>query len=258
MSGIDEDSGRKVGWGWRSWAGVVASLLYPEVCEVCGEERATARESYLCVKCRSAPGNLVPVRAPFCDRCGLPYAGEITARFVCSNCAGMDQGFDSARAAVVASRFVLEVVHRYKYGRSTWLEPFLAQLLVDAAGPFLAAGKWDALVPVPLHPVREREREFNQSVRLARRLSASTGIPCRGDLVRRRVATGSQALLDRGQRAKNVAHAFALRRPVRLEGWRVVVVDDVLTTGATTGAVGRVLRRAGVETVVVWTVARGV
>ena len=254
---IDEDMAGE-GRGWRRWAAVVGSLLYPEVCEICGEERATAREGYVCGKCRSAPGNVVTVAPPFCDRCGLPFEGEITAAFVCSNCAGMDLGFDSARAAVVATRFLLDVIHRYKYGRATWLEPFLGRLLVDAAGPCLAEGTWDALVPVPLHPLREREREFNQSERLARCLSAATGIPCRGDLVRRRLATRSQALLDRGQRAKNVAHAFALRRPVRLEGWRVVVVDDVLTTGATAGAVGRVLRQAGVETVRVWTVARGV
>lgn len=260
MKDIGEEGRRAEVWpaGWHGWVEAFGSFLFPEVCDLCGEQRATARESFVCQRCRSAPGNLRRVREPYCDRCGLPYSGEMNSAFVCANCAGLDLGFDAARSAVVATRFLLEVIHRYKYDRATWLEPFLSELLVEAAAPSLASsGPWDALVPVPLHPVREREREFNQSVRLARRLSRATGIPCREDVVRRRLATGSQALLDRGQRAKNVADAFGLRRPLGLGGWRVVVVDDVLTTGATTGAVGRVLRQAGAVEVRVWTVARG-
>ncbi len=246
---------------WRHslrWFETVASLLYPHVCDLCGAERATHRESFLCHRCRSAPGHLREVGEVRCGRCGLPQSGAVTGEFVCSNCHGLELGFDRAVAAVVATPFLLDVVHRYKYRRALWFEGFLAELLVGVASRVLVGERWDAVVPVPLHRIREREREFNQSERLARRMASALGLPLRTDLVERRSETRSQALLDRGERAKNVAGAFSRRSSVCLEGWRVVVVDDVLTTGATTSAVGWVLREAGAAEVTVLTVARGI
>jgi len=244
--------------GLRAWADAVLALVYPNVCELCGAERAGRAEGYVGALCRGRPGALRRIRAPFCDRCGLPFAGDVGGAFVCANCADLDLQFDSARAAVVATAFLLDVVHRYKYGGGTWFEPFLAGLLVEAAAPELGRESWDWLVPVPLHPLRERERGFNQSDRLARQLARATGIPVGSGLVRRVGATETQALLDRRDRAKNVARAFAVPRPSALAGCRVVVVDDVLTTGSTTSAVAAVLRQAGARAVTVWTVARGV
>ncbi len=160
---------------------------------------------------------------------------------------------------MVATPFVLGVIHRYKYRGGLWFEPFLSGLLTGAAAPELRRGEWDAIVPVPLHPVRRREREFNQAERLAGALARATGIPLEAGLVRRVSPTRTQALLDRRERAKNVAGVFAVRAGVRMpRRGRYVVVDDVLTTGATTSAVSLALRRAGAERVVVWTVARGI
>lgn len=261
-SGSGSGSGwaRALGWGWRHTSGLfeaLGSFLYPEICNRCEAERATAADGYVCRSCREAPGHIRWIRDPRCERCGLPYAGSMEGEFTCSNCAGVPLGFDRARAAVAATPFVLDLVHRYKYEGALWYEVYLAELLVRAAAPTLVTGRVDFVVPVPLHPVREREREFNQSARLARRLAGATGLICREDLIRRRSCTRSQALLDRSERAKNVADAFVLRRPERLDGCRVVVVDDILTTGATTSAVGWVLRKAGAAEVMVWTVARG-
>lgn len=239
------------------WLDAAASLLYPDVCDLCGLERATHRESFLCHRCRTAPGHLRSVGEVRCGRCGLPQAGAITGEFRCSNCDGLELGFDRAVAAVVATPFLLDIVHRYKYRRALWFEGFLSELLVGVASRVLREERWDAVVPVPLHKVREREREFNQSERLARRMASALGFAVRTDLVERRFETRSQALLDRTERAKNVASAFRRRSSLRLEGWRVVVVDDVLTTGATTSAVGWVLREAGAAEVTVLTVARG-
>lgn len=242
------------------WLETAASLLYPHVCDLCGSGRATHRESFLCHHCRTAPGHLREVGEVRCRRCGLPREGAITGEFQCSNCEGLELGFDRAIAAVVATPFLLDIVHRYKYRRALWYEGFLAELLVGVASRVLVGERWDAVVPVPLHRVREREREFNQSERLARRMASALGLPLRTDLVERRSETRTQALLDRSERAKNVAGAFSRRSslPLRLDGWRVVVVDDVLTTGATTSAVGWVLRDAGAAEVTVLTVARGI
>ncbi len=252
------EGGSVVSGGVReAWAGVV-SLLFPPVCGLCGTGEATVDQGMVCADCRRAPGHLRPIGDSRCGKCGLPYPGDFSGEFVCSNCAGLRLDFRHARAAVAATPFVLEIIHRYKYRNARWFEPFLGELLCRAAGPALRDGSWSGLVPVPLHPLREREREFNQAQRLARRLSRETGIPVRSDCLRRARETRTQALLDRTERAKNVAGAFLVNEGVRLDGGRYVLVDDVLTTGATTSAASRALRAAGAEDVVVWTVARGI
>ncbi len=250
-------------WPWSPWdpvraTEVVWSLLYPDVCQVCGVRQANRGEGYVCGACRGKAGNLRPVRAPFCDRCGLPFAGALSGPFRCSNCADRELHFDHARAAVVATPFLLEVLHRYKYGRERWFAPFLVGLLVDAAAPALTGGGWDGLVPVPLHPGRESEREFNQAFELAAALAQATGIPLCPQLVQRRGRTRTQALLTREERVKNVRGAFLLREGCRLAGQRWVVVDDVLTTGATTSEVAGALKSAGAREVCVWTLGRAV
>ncbi|MDE3067073.1 MAG: ComF family protein [Verrucomicrobiota bacterium] len=238
----------------RNWFNAALGFFFPEICQLCKGERAAAREGYVGAHCWS---HVRFIRPPFCERCGLPFAGELTAPFECANCRGMELHFNSARSAVVARTVVLEAIHRYKYQRALWFEPFLAGLLLREAGPALRAETWDFIVPVPLHPVKEREREFNQAARLARRLADATRIPLNDRLLRRVRPTLTQTRLTREQRAANMRGAFAVRRGVRLRGRRVVLVDDVLTTGATTSACARVLRAAGAEEVCVWTVARG-
>ena len=198
------------------------------------------------------------IQPPFCERCGRPYEGDITNPFECATCREMEWHFKSARSAVVARDPVLEAIHRYKYQRAFWFEPFLADLLIRAAGPAIAGKPGDLIVPVPLHPTKQREREFNQAERLADRLGAATQIPVNKRLLRRVLLTRTQALLKRPERLENVRHAFAMRAGQRLNGERVVLVDDVFTTGATTGACARVLVAAGAGEVCVWTVARGV
>lgn len=246
-----------MGRGLNAWTSAVLSLLYPEVCALCGEGEAGPSEGFVCQACRSQAGNLRPIGDARCDRCGLPFDGEVAGRFWCANCRDLDLAFNRARAAVVATPFVLGIVHRYKYEEALWFETFLAGLLETAAARELRMGGWDAIVPVPLHPVRERERGFNQAERLAIRLGKAAGLPVRARWVVRRRATETQALLRRAERAHNMTHAFACRPGLSLSGGRVVVVDDILTTGSTTSAVSRVLRAAGAVSVAVWTVARG-
>src|SRR5947199_2865189 len=113
----------------------------------------------------------------------------------------MELHFQCARAAVVAGQLVLDVIHRYKYQRALWFEPFLADLLVRAARGELAAEAWDMIVPVPLHPLKKREREFNQAARLASRLGAATRIAVNAGMLRRVQATRTQTMLTRKERA---------------------------------------------------------
>jgi ComF family protein len=169
----------------------------------------------------------------------------------------MELHFSSARSAVAARGTVLEVIHRYKYGRALWFEPFLANLLLRQAVPELRVSPWDCIVPVPLHAARKRDREFNQAERMAKRLAAATGINVNANLLKRVLPTRTQTQLSREDRAANMRRAFAIQPSRRLNGQRIVLVDDVFTTGATTSACARVLKAAGASEVCVWTVARG-
>lgn len=230
------------------------ALFYPRVCQLCEAERATPEAGFVCCKCWTGVRFIKP---PFCDRCGLPYEGEITGPFECSNCRDVELHFSSARSAVAAKGVTLEIIHRFKYQRALWFEPFLVDLLQRAALPVLREQKWDLVVPVPLHAIKEREREFNQAERIAVGLARAMHLPLRRDLVRRVLPTRTQTLLTKSQRADNVRRAFVAASRTKLKGERIILVDDVLTTGATTSACARVLRAAGAGEVCVWTVARG-
>lgn len=231
-------------------------LLYPAVCQICNEERVTPGEGFVCTDCRDKVRFIEP---PFCQRCGLPFQGDLTTPFECSNCVDLEFDFSSARSAVQTGKVILDVIHRFKYHRALWFEPFLAEVFLQEAAPVLRSGNWDYIVPVPLHPAKKREREFNQAEHMAGHLSRATGIPVNTHLLRRIRPTETQTHLTRAMRADNVRSAFALRdgQSGIVTGKRFVLVDDVFTTGATTNACASVLRKARAAEVCVWTVARG-
>ena len=238
----------------RDWLDAGLALIYPPVCQLCNERRATPAQGYVCAVCWQNVRFIVP---PRCERCGLPFPGDITTTFECANCRELELHFRWARASVVANDFLRDVIHRYKYSRALWFEPFLTDLLVRVALPVLREEKITGIVPVPLHPVKQREREFNQADRLAQPLAQALGVPVLNQLVKRIHPTRTQTQLDKEERADNVRRAFGPVRPKTLRGERLVVLDDILTTGATTSAVARVLRDNGAGDVLVWTLARG-
>jgi len=236
---------------WDAFLG----LFYGEACEACDKQRATAKEGYVCASCRA---DVKLIEPPFCQRCGAVFPGEVTGQFQCGNCRHLELDFSHARAAAAADGVLLDILHRYKYEHALWVEPFITEVFVAVAGPKVKTGQWDMIVPVPLHPRRQKEREFNQAEVLGRALSSSTDIALETRLLQRTIDTRSQTRLPRAQRGENVRRAFRFRgRAGELAGKRVIVVDDVLTTGATTNACARLLRQNGAEEVCVWTLARG-
>ena len=235
-------------WEWG------VALLFPEVCQCCYLETARKADGYVCARCWQ---RLRFVRHPFCERCGLPFEGEVLSVFRCGNCSGQRFAFQAARSAVVANEFSLELVHRYKYGGAVWLEGVLADLLWNQLCHLGLARGWDILVPVPLFPTRERQREFNQAARIASIIAQRMGVSCAIDLLKRVAPTSSQTMLTRSERRNNVRSAFAVGKRRSLRGLRVMLVDDVFTTGATTNACARVLKGLGAAEVWVCTVVRG-
>lgn len=236
------------------WADAVLNFIYPPVCQICQEHRADADEGYVCAECL---GKVPLLKAPYCSKCGTPFEGAITNEFQCSNCTELELEFSFARAAVVTNPVMLEVIHKYKYARALWFEPFLSGLLARQAAPELLPGQWSMIVPVPLHPPKEREREFNQAERLAGGLAKALNIPVNKKLLRRVKPTTTQTMLTREQRTANMRNAFSYHGQENLAGEKIILVDDVLTTGATTSACAKVLRKAGAGEIGVWTVARG-
>jgi ComF family protein len=149
------------------------------------------------------------------------------------------------------------LIHRLKYNREIWIVKVLSRILVQGlADERLSGEEFDAIVPVPLHSKRLREREFNQSAHLATRLSRATGIPVHDVLVRSRY-TGTQTALDRSERRQNLRNAFSLRKNASVTDQNLLLIDDVLTTGSTLDACAAVLLEQGAESVRALTLARG-
>lgn len=235
----------------------IVALVYPDLCQVCRNEQATAAEGYVCGRCWSGIEGIHFIAEPFCRCCGNPFEGEISSSFECSNCRDQKLYFRSARAAVKMTGLMKEVIHKYKYNQALWFEPFLGGLFGRSAVECLKKSEVRALVPIPLHWKKKWERSFNQSERLANLLSAKTGIPVYAKLLKRIQPTPTQTRLTRAQRMENVKGAFVYNAKSNLNGGTVVLIDDVLTTGATASECAKVLMRNGASSVDVWTVARG-
>src|SRR5437660_4117730 len=227
------------------------SLLYPSVCTICG--RSIRAGEYLCDECE---GKITRIVAPFCEKCSEPFEGAITSAFTCANCAHRTIYFDAAVAAYRGRGIVRQMIHEFKYGRQIHLRHLVAQWLHAALDDERLCGRrFDVIVPVPLHPARQRERGFNQASLLAELLSAQTSIPVKPVLERIRYTT-TQTALDRSERMENLHNAFRLRKNADVRGLRVLLIDDVLTTGSTLNECSRVLKRAGALSVYGATAAR--
>ena len=234
-----------------SGLGALVSLLYPPVCTICGANiRAGA---YLCDHCE---GKAIRIVAPFCQKCTEPFEGAITGAFTCANCAHRTIHYDAAVAAYRSRGIVREIVHGFKYGRQIYLRHLVARWLYAALDDErLRERRFDIIVPVPLHPTRQRERGFNQASLLAESLSAQISTPAKPLLERIRYTT-TQTALDRAERMENLHNAFHLRKNADVRGLRVLLIDDVLTTGSTLSECARVLKRAGATSVHAATAAR--
>jgi ComF family protein len=229
----------------------LASLFYPATCVVCAAN--VERSEYLCTDCRGRAPRIV---APFCAKCSEPFPGAITQTFSCANCEDRVLHFDCAVAAYRSRGLVRKLVHEFKYAKQRHLRyPVAGWLRETLCDPRLHGRHFDVIVPVPLHPARERERGFNQAMLLAELLSPTIATPLRPALERTRYTT-TQTAYDRAERMQNLHGAFRLRKNQDVRDLRVLLIDDVLTTGSTLSECARVLRAAGAVSVHAATAAR--
>ncbi len=195
---------------------------------------------------------MVWIDGPVCDGCGAPYAYDLRAR--CAACAGRPRAFDRARAACLYDEDSRGLILKLKHGDRTDLAGLFARWLARAAAELVE--DCDAIAPVPMHRVRLFKRRYNQAAEIARPLARLTHRRYLPDALVRGRDTGGQGGRSRRGRREAVRGAFAVPDARRVEGRRILLVDDVLTTGATAEACARALRRAGAAAVHLAVVAR--
>lgn len=222
----------------------LADLVVPPVCLVC--RRPLGTHDSLCARCWRS---ISFIRQPLCDRLGLPLPYDTGSPTVSAAALKVPPIYDRARAVARFDRVMRELIHKLKYGDrhdarrlfGRWLKDAGAEILIDA----------DLLVPVPLHRWRLLRRRFNQAAILAQELSRESGIPFDPLLLTRVRWTPSQVGLTSAERQRNLAGAFAITARGRklIAGRKLVLIDDVITTGATVSACARMLKRAGASRV---------
>ena len=219
--------------------------------------------TYLCPNCLS---ELVRVESPFCICCGIPFKSRQGQDHYCGACTASGKKFSFARAPLVYDRIITEVIHCFKYRGKIQLARPLGELLLTAFMFFWDKDSIDIILPVPLHPSRFRRRGFNQAHLLirnwpdmaARGFGDFSPIRIERDVLIRKLPTAPQTALGRAQRAVNIKNAFDLNREEAIVDKRVLLIDDVYTTGATVNECGRLLLSRGVHQVDVLTLARAV
>jgi ComF family protein len=229
---------------------VVDGLLPPR-CLACGV--TVGEPEALCGSCWAAINFFAP---PWCAMCGLPFPHPMGDGAIGGDCARQRPNWDRARSVLRYDKNSRRLVLMLKHGDQTHLAGAFGRWMWRAGGEVLANA--DLLVPVPLHWTRLFARRFNQSALLAQAIHAAGGPPVAADWLVRRRRTPSQGTLGPLARARNVRGAFALKRGRDVKGRRIVLIDDVLTTGATAEECARVLRRGGAEYVGVMVLARAV
>jgi competence protein ComFC len=228
------------------------SLFFSSDCRICSTPLDELTRIPLCRDCLRSPEPFLPEF--YCVSCRTPFenAFPLDADGRCALCRNGVRGFDAAYCFGSYEGILREWIHLYKYGRvKTMVGPLGALAL--AALP--RGEQWDAVVPVPLHWRRRWRRGFNQSDMLARVVARRCGVPVIHALTRVRYTPTQTGLSNTGRR-KNVAAAFAAVRRHPVSGRRILLVDDVMTTGSTAASCAAVLRRAGATTITLLTVAR--
>lgn len=257
MSQIEPEVERPVPRSVRLAGALRATLRFaldvglPPLCPAC--RQLLGHGGALCASCWSRLSFIAP---PYCERLGIPFVYDPGPGILSMQAIADPPAYNRARAAVRFDEVSRALVHALKYGDRLDLAPTLGGWMVNAGRPLLADA--DALVPVPLHWRRLWARRFNQSAALAKEISDKSGVPVAHAALKRVKATAQQVGLSKSERALNVQGAFRVPSDGKAEvaGRRLVLVDDVLTSGATVDTCARALLRAGAANVDVLVFAR--
>ena len=237
----------------RTLVHALANLLYPRACLAC-RGAAGGEGGFLCWDCRAGFDYIV---WEYCALCGDPIEGVAGHEFRCSACQDRRPAFDLARSSVRHRGTFRNALWAFKYENAICLAADFAQLLEGCVRAHYGRVALDAVTCVPLHSRKERERTYNQSALLGRETARRLGLPFFGGCLVRTRDTSTQTRLSAAARRRNVHGAFAVRAAEWIEGRTLLLVDDVMTTGATVDECARALKRADAAGVYVATLGRG-
>jgi competence protein ComFC len=234
----------------------LASVLFPAPCEICGTVLTRASAIPICEPCFAA---LQPLRGPLCVCCGRPFVSEATLDAKAAKCFACRRevyAFDCARSFGAYTDEMVRAIGLLKYEKLTRLGKWFAERLRQTIQEEPALRSVDVIVPVPLHPARLRERGYNQAELIAKPLARRLHLPLGPYLLVRTKPRPARLLLSRRERWLTVRGAYETRKGARVDNLRVLLIDDVFTTGATLDACARALKKAGAKSVTGLTVAR--
>jgi ComF family protein len=236
---------------WRA----LENFFFPPKCPLCGISLGENGADLPCPVCLAG---IKVFSHPRCPRCGLGFGETAAEDHLCSGCLTKEQSFTRARALGPYEGLLEEAISRFKYRGSLRLAKVLGALLAEYKDPDFPFSGFDLVLPVPLHPRRLRQRGFNQSLLLARRISRRHSIPLDFVALQRSRPTQPQIHLSGSEREKNIRGAFEVLRPERIAQKHILLIDDVFTTGATVDECSRVLLKAGAKQVDVLTLTRAI
>ena len=231
-------------------------FFLPADCASCSTPLTTDPVSLFCSTCWHT---IAPLKLTCCSQCDRPLPSPVVLTYSpthrCHHCTLHPPAYEKAWTLYPYLPPLQDAICLFKYrGKVSLVKP-LARLMIDALPDTLQA---DLIMPVPLHPSRLREREFNQSLLLADRVAKRVALPLSFTNLVRTIPSAPQSTLSRKERMKNLRQAFAVRHPVLIAQKRILLIDDVFTTGATVNECAKVLRKAGADTIFVLTLARTV
>lgn len=219
-------------------------LIYPPHCLIC----RAAGETYLCASCIE---KIDLIKPPFCRKCGGPCES-----FHCEDCREREYHFECARSAAIYEGVLREAIHALKYRNYIAVAEPLAEIMAESFRDTGLAGRADIVIPIPIHASRMIHRGFNQSEELARGFAKRLHLPMEPRVLRKSKKTKRQVELPLDLRVSNVQGAFTAANPERIRGKRILLIDDVFTTGSTLDEAAKVLLNSGASTISAYTLAK--
>jgi ComF family protein len=240
----------------KSALGALASVVFPAPCRICDRALTNASRIPICDSCLSS---FEPVAEPMCALCGRPFASEIAAEAIqplCRLCRLQYYAFDGARSFAIYDDTLFEAMALLKYEQVSRLGDWFSGKLAEVVRRQATEWRVNAVIPVPLHAARRRERGYNQAELIARPLARGLGLRLESRVLQRLKPRPPQLVLSRTERWQSVRGAYAAREKARVDNLRILLIDDVMTTGATLDACARALKKAGAAAVFGLTVGR--
>lgn len=239
----------------RGFINGLVDIIYPKTCLACGQRLKNKKtvDNIICAECWGRIKKNIP---PFCHHCGRHLEKTYFTKNICPACLKRKLHFDRAFSPCVYEGVIKDLTHKFKYKDKDYLGPALSRLMIDFIKEYnLPIEYADLIIPMPLHKTRLREREFNQAEILSRNISVAFKKSLTTDILKRHRQTKTQTELDPYERLLNVKDSFSVTDKGSIKGKNIILIDDVLTTGATSSEAAYTLKDAGAGIVFVLTLS---